>query len=81
MKRIFESFDEIASVFCSSWLHAVSHHSSDECMAWQHGVCEFAKLLDGVGLKIVANPDYDSLLFDAFNNHKPETFVEHMEKP
>ena len=71
MKNIYENFEEIADGFCSgdSVTHVFSPHATEECLGWQKGAREFAKFLDGAGMKIVANPEiYDKLWETAANN-------------
>lgn len=59
MKHTYETFTEIAEDFTdgSSTTHVLSEHSPEECIGWQHGVSEFAKFLDGSGIKIIVNPE------------------------
>ena len=78
MKKIYESFSEIADDFTSGyhWTHVCSDHSSDECFPWQHGVDEFAKFLDTCGVKIIANPDIYDTMWDDFKNFKPTKYKE-----
>jgi len=59
MKKIYESFMEIANDFVDGehWTHQLSKHTEDECFAWQHGVKEFAAWLDQCGTKIIENPE------------------------
>jgi hypothetical protein len=64
MKTIYESFTEIAEHFTDGEciFHVASEHSPDDCYGWQTGVLEFAKFLDGVGLKLVANSDFAGIM-------------------
>ena len=79
MKRIYESFGEIADDFVNgeSWTHQFSDHSADDCYPWQHGVREFAEWLDEVGVEIIANPDIYEKLWDRMRTYQPETYKEH----
>ncbi len=79
MKQAYENFTEIGEHFVKGecWTHSLSDHSPDDCFAWQHGVLEFAKWLDAVGLKIVANPEHYEKLWEMLRTHKPESFVAH----
>jgi len=64
MKRSYETFEEIADHFTGghSLTHNHSTHTDEECIPWQHGVLEFAKFLDLVGMKMVVSSDiYDEL--------------------
>ena len=73
MKRIYESFEEIAESFRDgySYTHQLSNHSNDECFAWQHGVIEFAKFLDQIGLKLTEDTEIYKKLWDSFESFKP----------
>ena len=66
MKRIYESFSEVAEDFVTGeyWTHSLSPHSSSECFGWQKGVQEFAKWLDSSGAKILENPEIYEKLWD-----------------
>jgi hypothetical protein len=64
MKKIYESFREIAKDFVNgdSWTHTVSSHTEAECLTWQNAIFEFCNFLDTAGVKIVANPEiYEKL--------------------
>lgn len=64
MKKIYETFDEIADDFLggNSWTHVTSNHSSDDCVVWQTAIREFCCWLDRKGVKIIENPEiYDKL--------------------
>ena len=64
MKRIYESFSEIAEHFVdgNSITHRINGHTADECIPWQTGIKDFAAWLDNVGLSLLQNPDiYDKL--------------------
>lgn len=76
MKKIYESFTEIAEDFTDGlhWTHLLSDHTSDECIPWQHGVQEFAKFLDTAGVKIIENPDVHKVLWDDVRSFKPEKY-------
>jgi hypothetical protein len=78
MKKIYESFTEIADDFTNGdhWTHALSDHTSDECYPWQHGVDEFAKFLDTCGVKIISNPDIHETLWSDFKHFKPLKYKE-----
>lgn len=78
MKKVYESFTDIAEDFKdgSHGTHMYSDHTYEECFPWQHGVMEFAKFLDGCGVKIIANPEIYEELYDNFNHYKPEKYVE-----
>ena len=82
MKQIYESFSEIASDFCDgdSWTHSLSDHTSDDCLAWQHGVYEFAKFLDGAGIKLVQSPAVYFKLWNKIRTHKPIKTSHHPDK-
>ena len=78
MKKIYESFEEIADHFRTgeSWTHQLSDHTSDECFAWQQGVMEFGKWLDNAGLKIIQNPEIYKELWDDLNMpSKPKKYI------
>ena len=74
MKKIYESFTEIAEDFTrgESWAHSFSDHTPDDCFAWQHGVREFAKFLDEYGLKMTENTEIYEKLWDEIRTHKPD---------
>ena len=76
MKKIYENFSEMAEDFRAGehWTHQLSDHTSDDCFAWQHGVMEFAKWLDEVGVKIIENPEIYAKLWENVRTHKPERF-------
>jgi hypothetical protein len=78
MKKIYESFEEIAADFVNGdhLTHKGSKHDPDECLAWQHGVREFARWLDACGVKIIENPEVYDTLWDSFRPHKPDSFAE-----
>jgi len=48
MKRIYESFSEVAEDFVDgdSVTHKNLPHKSDPCLSWQDGVKDFAEVLD-----------------------------------
>ena len=79
MKKIYETFKEMSEDFVDGdhWTHKLSDHTKDECLAWQHGVIEFANFLDAFGLKIISNSDVYEKLWDEFRAYKPETFKSH----
>lgn len=74
MKKIYKDFEEIARDFThgNHWTHRLSDHTSEECFAWQHGVHEFAKWLDAVGVKIIENPEIFDELWEDVRSHKPK---------
>ena len=76
MKKVYESFEEIANDFKDGehWTHQLSDHTSDDCFAWQHGVSEFAKFLDACGVKIIKNTKIHDTLWDDMRTFKPEKF-------
>lgn len=75
MKQVYENFADVAENFKGGWAHQLSDHTPDECFAWQHGVTEFAHFLDGLGLKIIDNPDFHKILWGAFENYKPDSYT------
>ena len=77
MKRTYEAFWEIADDFVMGehWTHACSDHTADECLPWQHGVREFAKWLDEVGVKIIENPEIYETLWENVRTHKPTEYA------
>jgi len=76
MKKIYETFNEIAEDFKDGehWTHKLSDHTTDDCFAWQHGVAEFAKFLDACGVKIIQNPDIYETLWEGMRTFKPDKF-------
>ena len=73
---------EIADDFCdgSYWTHQLSDHTSDECLSWQHGVYEFAKFLDAVGIGITENTQLYEQLWKDIRTHKPTGIKTHSDK-
>lgn len=74
MKKIYETFEEIAEDFVDGdhWTHRLSDHTNNECFAWQHGVAEFAKFLDAFGVEMISNPEVYEKLWNELRTHKPE---------
>lgn len=79
MKKTYESFSEIASDFCNGdhWTHSLSDHTSEGCFDWQHGIYEFAKFLDEVGLKMLKTPKTYDVLWERIRTYKPTKVKEH----
>ena len=82
MKKIYESFSEIADDFVNGdhWTHLMSEHNSDECLAWQHGIHEFAEWLDSYGLKLVEDTKAYDILWEEIRSAKPSSVAEHKSK-
>ena len=59
MKRIYETFSEIATDFVDGehWTHQLSKHPTHECFGWMHGVREFAEWLDASGIDLLCGED------------------------
>lgn len=74
MKRIYETFAEIADDFVEGdhWTHQLSKHTPDECFPWQQGVMEFADFLDKIGIKMIENPKFGEILFASFGLNAQE---------
>lgn len=64
MKKIYETFSEIADDFCDgeNASHQLSQHSTNICELWQASIREFAKALDLAGIK----PPEDEKTYDRF---------------
>lgn len=58
MRKIYKTFTEMAKDFRNGelWTYQLSDHICDDCVAWQHGIMEFAKWLDEVDIKMIENP-------------------------
>jgi hypothetical protein len=71
---MYESFEEIAVDFKDGnhWTHILSDHKPEECYAWQHGVTEFAKFLDAVGVRIIEDLTICEKLWEEVRTHKPD---------
>lgn len=78
MKLIYESFSEIAKDFTDGghWTHAMSKHKPEDCIPWQHGVMEFAKFLDVLGMQIVSNPCVYEELWKDVRTFKPKKYID-----
>lgn len=54
MKRIYESFEELANAMTNGEgrLHSYNCPGVDGCLDWQNGVLDFAGWLDHIGMKV-----------------------------
>jgi hypothetical protein len=68
MKKIYESFQEIADDFChgDGFAHRGSDHTPAECIGWQNGIREFARWLDDAGGRLLCEPDIYKKLWDTY---------------
>lgn len=76
MKRIYETFQEIADDFTNGEFkaHQLSDHSEGVCYVWQTAIEEFAIALDNAGIKLpndeeVWNKFWDNI-HDSFTDWK-----------
>ena len=73
MKKIYETFIEMAEDFKHGEYitHQLSDHSTDICEVWQESIMEFARALDGAGIKLPDDPDtYEKFWENATNGLK-----------
>ena len=64
MKKTYETFEEMAADMTNGdfLAHQLSDHSIEICSIWQQSIKEFAKALDGAGIK----PPDDPKIYERF---------------